>query len=151
MLKLCCGLSADKLCEKWDDKTSPSRFAGNDDNMDNIFMANRNGNKVKLVRKARNAMDPFATIFRGKICKDSNGSCIKGYFTKSILDYIIILVLLAFDLYICISSYLSGSLTANIIFGCIAFLAILVLLAVPLKPAKRKYTEFISDITKCDE
>ena len=52
--------SKDELISRWDEFTSPARFAGTDDVMDLIFVSKRKGNKVRLVKRARTKRDPFA-------------------------------------------------------------------------------------------
>ena len=100
MVKFPCDYSVEELSQRWDDYTSPARFAGSDDTMDLIFVAKRNGNKVQLVRKARTVREPFTCVFRGKIKKTDKGSEISGVFTKSFFDYVLVGLLMAFMLYL---------------------------------------------------
>ena len=44
MVKFTSEYSQNTLIEKWDEYTSPARFAGSDDTMDLIFVSKRKGN-----------------------------------------------------------------------------------------------------------
>ncbi len=88
MVEIRSGHKREVLESRWDEMTSPARFAGCDDTMDLIFVAKRSGGRVRLVRKARIAHEPFCCVFRGKISGSGSGSVIKGVFTKSVADYI---------------------------------------------------------------
>ena len=139
--------SAEELTERWDEFTSDARFAGSDENMDLIFVSKRNGENVRLVRRAKQSRDPFSCIFRGKIVSDSNGSKIKGIFTKSIFDYIVVGLILAFLFYIrhLVIERMESLNTINlllvfaIVFG--------MLLLYNTRSAKRRYADFITRIT----
>ncbi len=150
MIKFPSGFSPEELAERWDDYTSPARFAGNDDTMDLIFMGERNGDKVRLVRKARTVREPFTCVFRGRIKKTEKGSVIEGVFTKSIFDYLLVGLLIAFMFYVrTIVVERAGSLVSVN-----ALLAITVVGGVALllnyRSAKRRYAEFIFRITGVD-
>jgi len=142
--------SQSELIERWDDYTSISRFAGCDDTMDLIFCSKRNGDRVKLVRKARAAKEPFMVVFRGNIKKTEAGSKITGLFTKSIADYILIAVVLTI---VFAMRYYAGVrnvnlTTANTLLVCAIVLSLLALIC--RRKTKRKYEEFISRITGID-
>lgn len=139
---------SETLCRRWDDRTSVSRFAGNDDEMDNVFMALRKDRKVRLVRKARSALDPFATVFWGKISPDGpdGKSGITGFFGKSVLDYILLAVMLGLDVFLFVHNAAGGKLNAGLVTGCIAFLLLLCILAFPMKSARLRYADFMRDI-----
>jgi len=143
--------SVSALCERWDDRTSSARFAGNDADMDNVFVAERKGTRVRLVRKARNALDPFATVFRGNIKKDGEGSVLEGWFGKSALDYILLALLFGGDVFFFVRGIVLGQLNGGLVAGCLLFLALLVLLAYPTKSARNRYAEFMSDILGIEE
>lgn len=147
MIKYISNYTDVELIERWDEFTSPARFAGSDDTLDLIFIAKRKGNKLKLTRRARTASDPFASIFRGKIVKTEKGSEIVGVFTKSIFDYTIVSLILAFLFYIRTLiidrgeplGTINGLLVIAIIAG--------VFFLYNRRSEKRKYSEFIFRIT----
>lgn len=149
MLRLTSQMSKSELCARWDERTSPARFAGNDDNTDNIFMATRKGEKVTLIRKARGAWDPFATIFKGTISGSEDGdgqSVLEGVFTKRVFDYLMLIALAVLDFlfyWYASPERQTGSMKA----GCIAFAVLLILLAIPMPSARKRYTGFLRDIT----
>ena len=139
--------SPESLIEKWDEYTSISRFAGCDDTMDLIFMSKRKGNKVRLVRTAKEAREPFSPVFHGEIQKSEKGSVIVGYFTKSLSDYFAVGILNAILLYIRACIVERGE-SLNTINSLIAISVVAsVLLLINYKPAKRRYADFISRIT----
>ena len=146
MIKFESEYSANVLKERWDEFTSPARFAGNDDTMDLIFVSRRKKDKVRLVRRSRLARDPFACVFRGEIADNQ----IVGVFTKSILDYVVIAAVYALLLYIRSYTISNGNSLKTIN----SLLAIAVLAGVALlfntKRTKRKYIDFISRITGKD-
>ena len=76
-------LTKRQLAERWDERTSPQRFAGSDDMFDNIFVADRKGDKIKVAFKPRTGTYLFSTVFRGRITEDEEGSAITGKYTKS--------------------------------------------------------------------
>ena len=109
MVEIRSGHKREVLESRWDEMTSPARFAGCDDTMDLIFVAKRSGGRVRLVRKARIAHEPFCCVFRGKISGSGSGSVIKGVFTKSVADYFIVLLITALLCYIRQEMFLRGS------------------------------------------
>lgn len=151
MLSLKSRYSPEQLTARWDERTSPARFAGNDDVLDNIYIASRKKNSVFLIRKARGALDPFATVFRGKILSCGAGSELRGRFSKRLFDYILLLLLLALDLFIYERAAVQTALTDGVKYGCAAFAVVLLLLAVPLPSAKRRYRAFLLEITGDNE
>ena len=78
----------EELIARIDDLTSEARFAGADEINDWVFQSKRKDDRIKIVRKPKNAYDPFAAVFRGKIVGLENGSAIKGVYTKSVFDYV---------------------------------------------------------------
>ena len=137
----------EELTSRWDDYTSAARFAGSDDTLDLIFVATRRGDKVKLVRKSRSMHEPYAAVFRGRICSAGNGSAIKGVFTKSVFDYLFTAVLIALAFAVRgyaesrgASLYASNVILAAVILGSIVLLY-------NYRGTKRKYTEFMCRIT----
>ena len=56
MIRLKSSYSADQLAVQWDKRTSPERFAGNDDFMDLCFAGFRKGNRIKLEDDGRQHM-----------------------------------------------------------------------------------------------
>ncbi len=151
MLFLKSKCSEAELTDRWDERTSPARFAGNDDLFDAVFVAKRKQNRVTLIRKARGAWDPFATVFRGRIVPLQDGSAIKGHFTKRLLDYGLLLLLLLADGYFCFRLQDMGKLSTAASVGCLVLAAILLLLAVPLRASRRRYRAFLQDIVRVDE
>ena len=146
LLRFKSSFSADELVKRWDEFTSPARFAGNDDMMDLIFISKRNDKNVKLVRRTRSKRDPFSCMFRGKIVSNDNGSEIRGFFTKAIFDYIAVILLIELFFYI---RYLvidrgDSPATVNVLLAC----AIIggALLLYNTRSAKRRFSEFISRI-----
>lgn len=144
-----------ELCAYWDERTSAARYAGNDGELDNVFVAKRNGDRIRLVRKARNLIDPFATVFWGRLqplpeVRSENGckSVLTGFFGKSVLDYVVLAILTGIDGFIFFRALLDGTLNTTVIAGCAAFLIVFVLLAVPTKSARDKYTELLDEIAR---
>ena len=90
MLHLESRYSTEQLLARWDERTSLARFAGNDDVLDVIYVASRKKNRVFLIRKARRTLDPFATVFRGRIFPCGDGSVLQGSFSKRLFDYILL-------------------------------------------------------------
>lgn len=139
--------TTEQLTQRWDEKTSPARFAGSDEMMDNIFIASRKKNRVFLIRKASGALDPFATVFRGKIVPCGSGSAIKGHFTKRLFDYVLLLALLLLDGLIYQRALDTGSVSPSLTGFCAAFAVLLLLAAVPLHASRRRYRAFLEEIT----
>lgn len=148
MLSLNSSHSQKALLSRWDERTSPARFAGNDDVLDTVYRAKRNGNKVYLIRKGYSSVDPFVTVFRGEIVQSERGSVLQGRFTKRVFDYVLILLFLVLDVAFAARSYLMGSMTYTGLAGCALFAAIMILLAIPMPSARKRYTEFLKDITR---
>ena len=139
--------SRDELISRWDEFTSPARFAGTDDMMDLIFVSKRKGNKVRLVKRVRSKRDPFACVFYGKIEDSEKGSMIKGFFAKTFVDYFVVAVIISLFAYM--SYYISArgdsTATVNALLG--ASVVFGALLLYNTRSTKRKYAEFISRIT----
>lgn len=139
--------SPEQLLARWDERTSPARFAGNDDVMDVIYVASRKDDRVFLVRKGRRTLDPFATVFRGRVVPCDGGSALQGRFSKRLFDYLILLVLLALEVFFYQRAVAGGSVTSSFTVGCLAFAFLLLLLAIPLPHTKKRYREFLKEIT----
>lgn len=143
-------LSAEELKDKWDEFTSPARFAGSDDNLDLIFISKRKDSKVKLVRRAKSSHEPFSCVFRGTICASEGGSEIKGVFTKSWVDYFFTFAVIGLLFYIR-NGIIERGEPVNTINVALAFsLVAAALLLMNTRKAKRKYCDFISRITGID-
>lgn len=147
MLSLKSTYSPEQLTARWDERTSPARFAGNDDVLDNIYIASRKRNRVFLIRKARGALDPFATVFRGRIVSCGDGSELRGFFSKRLFDYLLLLCLLALDLFVYERALAQAAMTDGLKCGCLMFALVMLLLAVPLPFARRRYRDFLLEIT----
>ena len=141
----------EQLAQRWDEKTSPARFAGNDELMDNIFIASRKKDRVFLIRRASGALDPFATVFRGRIVPCGSGSAIKGRFTKRLFDYFLLLLLAGLDGFVYSRALEGGGASPSVTGFCIAFALLLLLLAVPLRASRRRYRDFLEGITSADD
>lgn len=149
MILLRSRFSKEELVARFDEMTSPARFAGNDDYDDNIFMATRKKDKITLIRKARNAWDPFATVFKGEIVSDGENSILQGAFGKRLLDYLILIGLGVLDFLFYF--YASPERQTKSMAGfCIAFAVLLIVLAIPTRSAKKRYKTFLEDITDPD-
>lgn len=146
MLVLKSEQTPEQLMQSWDERTSPARFAGSDELMDSIFIASRKEDRVFLIRRASGALDPFATVFRGRIVSCGTGSAIKGYFTKRVLDYVLLLLLLSLDWFIYYRATESGLISPSLTGFCIAFGVLLLLAAIPLRASRRRYRTFLEDI-----
>lgn len=138
--------SVEELIERWDEYTSPARFAGSDDMMDLIFVSKRNGDNVRLVRRSRSSRDPFACVFRGRIKAKRQGSQISGIFTKAIFDYAVVAAVWALLFYIRSFIIERGDAlkTINVLLVCA--LVIGVALLYNTRRARLRYSEFISRI-----
>lgn len=150
MIRFPSDFSSEELTERWDEYTSPARFAGSDDTMDLIFVAKRKNNKIKLVRRARTVSELFTCVFRGEIKRTGQGSEIKGHFTKSYFDYLICAIALGLLFYI--RSFVIERGTSLGAMNTILIAAIIggILLLSNFRPTKRKYAEFICKITDKD-
>ena len=146
MVEIKSNYKAEELEARWDEMTSPARFAGCDDTLDLIFVAARKDRKVRLVRKARIAREPFCCVFRGKISANGSGSSIKGVFTKAIADYIIVLIITALLFYVRHEVILRGSApyTVNVLLA--VWIVAAILLLYNTKRIRRKYIEFLERI-----
>ena len=147
MLKLQSDYGKEELAARWDDYTSAARFAGSDETLDLIFVAKRKGDRVKLVRKSNSVHEPYAAVFRGKLCSKGNGSFIKGIFTKSLFDYIFTALVIALAFVVRgyaesrgASLYTSNVILAAVILGGLALLY-------NYRGTKRRYVEFMCRIT----
>lgn len=147
MINFQSGYSATELISRWDEYTSISRFAGSDETMDLVYISKRRGNRVKLVRKAQLSREPFSTVFRGRIKNSKNGSEIVGCFTKSLLDYLVIFIIMAALIYM--RSIVIGRggnpITINNLLA--VFIVASLFCLYNFRSAKRKYAEFICRIT----
>ena len=150
MLTLKSNHSVSQLIARWDDRTSPARFAGNDDVLDTVYRAKREEDRVYLIRKGSSSIDPFTTVFRGKISRDGEGSVLEGKFTKRSFDYVLLVLFLGLDVAFAMRSYLLGDLTYGGMLGCGLFALLMILLAIPTPWAKKRYTAFLRDITRED-
>ncbi len=150
MVKFQSDFTEEELIQRWDEHTSISRFAGSDDTLDLIYVSKRKGNKVRLVRKAPLAREPFSSVFRGVIKKTEQGSEIVGFFSKSIFDYMVIALVFCLLFYIRYYIINRGDnvMTINslIVFAIIGSLLCLY----NYRSTKRKYADFISRITGKD-
>ncbi len=140
--------SPEQLLARWDERTSPARFAGNDDVLDVIYVASRKKNRVFLIRKARRALDPFTTVFRGKVLPYGEGSVLQGSFSKRLFDYLLLLALLALDIFVYQRASASGLATSGFSAGCVLFACLLILLAIPFPRAKKQYLSLLKEITE---
>ena len=147
MLDFESNMSVNELIDRWDAFTSPSRFAGSDDMMDLIFVAKRKDKKVTLVRRARSNREPFSSVFRGEIIKTEKGSKISGFFTKSLLDYTVVVAVIGLLFYIRSGIMERGEPldTINVLLVCSIIGGVLLLYNT--RASKRKYSEFLTRIT----
>ena len=139
--------TVDELINRWDEFTSPARFAGADEIMDLIFVSKRKGNKVRLVRRARSKREPFSCVFYGRIESKEQGSEIKGIFAKSLIDYVAVAMIVALFAYIRYVVVARGDspVTVNVMLA--ASIIIGAFLLYNTRSAKRKFAEFLSCIT----
>ena len=147
-MKIKSGLSLEELARRWDERTSPQRFAGGDELFDNIFISERNGEKIKTAYKPRSGPDLFSTVFRGRLVKDGDGSAISGLFTKTVADYILACVLAVVFFAVMKAVADRGADTAVIYAGCAVFAAVMILFLIPKKSFKKKYLELFEDIVQ---
>ena len=147
MIKLESDYSKEELLSRWDEYTSAARFAGSDETLDLIFVSKRNGDRIKLIRKSNSVHEPYAAVFRGKISGEGGRSCIKGIFTKSVLDYIFtaLIIALAFVVRFYAESRGASLYTANVILAAAIIIGILLLFN--YRGTKRRYTDFMCRIT----
>lgn len=137
----------EELIRRWDDRLNPARFAGNDDVLDLVFCGKRKGNKIMLMRRTGVSREPLSSIFRGKIVGTAEGSEIRGFFTKSVAEYIIIGIIVALAMAVFLEV---KKRYAEISRMSVAFLVVFVLAVVSLlrtgKGTKEKYIDFLKDI-----
>ena len=147
MLILPSDFSEEELTSRFDEYTGPARFAGNDDTMDLIFVSERKKNKIKLIRRARTVRDPFAAVFRGRIMKTENGSEIRGFFTKSVFDFIFMLLIDVLLLFVQIQINQRGDnpYVINVLLVTAIVISLLVLTC--FRRTKRIYADFLMEIT----
>ena len=147
MLNFKSKLSVEELKARWDEFTSPSRFAGSDETLDLVFVSKRNDEKVKLVRHAKSTREPFSCVFRGKIKQTEQGSEIAGVFTKAWIDYLFVVATIGLIFYIRAGIIERGD-SLNTINAVLAFSLIAgILLLFNTRGTKRRYCDFISRIT----
>lgn len=137
----------EELIRRWDDRLNPARFVGNDDVLDLVFCGKRKGNKIMLMRRTGVSREPLSSIFRGKIVGTAEGSEIRGFFTKSVAEYIIIGIIVALAMAVFLEV---KKRYAEISRMSVAFLVVFVLAVVSLlrtgKGTKEKYIDFLKDI-----
>lgn len=139
-------LSVEELKNKWDEYTSPARFAGSDENLDLVFISKRNDQKVKLTRRSKATREPFICVFRGKIEHTEQGSRIVGIFTKTIIDYLFVFGVIALLFYIKAEIVARGG-APSAINAVLAFSVVAgVLLLINARGTKRRFCDFISRI-----
>ena len=140
------GLTITELAARWDERTSPQRFAGSDDIFDNIYIARRKGDRVKLAFKPRSGPDLFGTVFRGRIAQDGEKSYITGFFTKTCADYILACVLAVIMAVILKAMYDRGMALVHLYAGMALSDAVLLVYLYPKRSPRKKYSEFLRDI-----
>ncbi len=141
-------LSKNELTARWDERTSPQRFAGGDDLFDNIYIARRSGDKVKLAFKPRSGPDLFSTVFRGRITGGESGSAITGSCTKSGADYALACVLAVIMAVMLKAMYDRGLGVVGLYTGMLICAAVLAVYLLPKRGARKKYAEFLKDIAR---
>ena len=146
-MKFASELTKEELVARWDERTSPQRFAGSDDMFDNIYIAHRGGDRVRLAFKPRSGPDLFGTVFRGRITRNGEGSAITGVFTKTGADYLLAFVLAAVMAVILKAMYDRGLGVMNLYIGMALCAAVLALYLWPKRTSKKKYSAFLKDIT----
>ncbi len=147
MLVLQSRFDPSRLKERWDERTLPARFAGNDSVLDDVFIAKRNDDRVILIRKASGTWDPFSTVFRGRIQSAECGSVLRGYFSKRLFDYIVLVLAFLLEIYFSWRGYTMGAWSFSSTVVCCLFTLGLGLLAVPFPSARRRYIVFLKEIT----
>lgn len=150
LIRLPCSYTKSELTARWDEYTSPARFAGSDETLDLIFVAKRKGDRVTLVRKAKSVHDPYASVFRGRIRSDGEKSEIVGFFTKTVFDYLFTFLVIFALLYVQITVNSRGEdpYAANVLLVAAIVIAFAVLHC--SRGAKRRYTDFLTGITGTD-
>ena len=123
-----------ELIARWDEITSPARFAGANAELDWVYNSFRKGDKIKLVKKPRASYDPYATVFRGKI-------------EQTKFDYIITAVIGAVYFGVC-AEYLSRAADRTVPLLLISVGVIVVLFAlIPFPGKRKKYGALIREVT----
>lgn len=147
-MKIKSGLSLEELVRRWDERTSPQRFAGGDELFDNVFIAERNGEKIKIAYKPKSGPDLFSTVFRGRLIKNGERSAISGLFTKAGVDYILACALAVVFFAVMKAVSDRGAGVTVIYAGCAVFAAVMILFLIPKKSFKKKYLELFEDIVQ---
>ncbi|MBO4868974.1 MAG: hypothetical protein J5585_04615 [Clostridia bacterium] len=136
----------EELIRRWDEITSPARFAGANEQLDWVYNASRNGDSVRLVKKPRASYDPYATVFRGKIEETKTGSRIRGVFTKGAADYVITAFIAAVYFGVCVA-YVGRAADKTVPYLLISVgIAVFIFLLTPLPGKRRKYGELIREV-----
>ena len=141
-------LTPEQLAARWDERTAPHRFAGGDDYFDNIFIAERRGDRVKIAFKPRSGPNIFATVFRGKIVPSAGGSAISGFFCKVTGDYLLAFALAVICVTVLKALYDRGASLTAIGAGALVAAAVFALYLFPKRGAKKKYLELFEDIVR---
>ena len=141
-------LTPEQLAARWDERTAPHRFAGGDDYFDDIFIAERRGDRVKIACKPRSGPNMFSTVFRGKIVTSGRGSALSGLFCKVTGDYLLAFVLAVICVTVFKALYERGTSAAAIGAGAFVAAAVLALYLIPKRGAKKKYAELFEDIVR---
>ena len=147
MINLPSDHSKDELIQRWDEYTSPARFAGSDDTLDLVFKSRRKNNKVILIRNANSMRNPYAAVFRGIIVNTEQGSEIRGFFTKTVFSYLMtaFIIFIAFVVRFAAEARNADLSTPNILLALCIIGGILLLYN--YRPTKRRYIEFMIGIT----
>ena len=136
-----------ELVDRWDEITSPARFAGANAELDWVYNSTRKDDKVKLVKKPRASYDPYATVFRGRIEQTKNGGQIRGVYTKGLIDYIITAIIGGVYFGVC-AEYLSRAQDKTVPLMLISVGVIVILFALVPYPGKiKKYGVLIREVT----
>ena len=147
-MKIKSGLTCEELVRRWDERTSPQRFAGGDEFFDSVFIAERSGEKIKIAYKPRSGPDLFSTVFRGRLVKDGEGSAISGLFTKAGVDYILACVLAVVFFAVMKAVRDRGADIAVIYACCAVFALVMILFLIPKRSFRKKYLELFEDIVQ---
>ena len=141
----------EELTERWDEYTSPARFAGANEQLDWVYNASRSGDSVRLVKKPRSSYDPYATVFRGVIEKSGEGSRIRGVYTKGVFDYVITLFIAV--IYFGVCAVYAGRVSDRTVPYLLISAGVIVILflLIPLPGKRRKYGELIKEVTGQNE
>ncbi len=138
-MKFASELTKEELVARWDERTSPQRFAGSDDMFDNIYIAHRGGDRVRLAFKPRSGPDLFGTVFRGRITRNGEGSAITGVFTKTGADYLLATVLAVVMAVILKAMYDRGLGVMNLYIGMALCASVLLADLWPKRTSRKKY------------